>query len=79
MNRDPELPNGFRDADFEMRELYELGAKSAALHKQGLCDHGWRQVGQINNNVPVGLAKCLHCGKLATEAELDEERRELLN
>ena len=29
MTRDPELPNGYQDADFEMRELYAAGARSS--------------------------------------------------
>jgi hypothetical protein len=33
MNRDPELPGGFQDADFEMRELYAAGARAARGHK----------------------------------------------
>jgi len=33
MNRDPELPGGYQDADFEMRELYAAGARAARGHK----------------------------------------------
>lgn len=33
MNYDPELPGGFQDADFEMRALYEAGARSARGRK----------------------------------------------
>lgn len=78
MYRDPELPNGFQDADFEMRELERLGNRSTQLRKQGKCDHGWRQCSAPANDIPKGYAKCLHCGKLALETDLDAERRELL-
>jgi hypothetical protein len=72
MYRDPELPNGFQDGDFEQRELEEAGRTSARIRKAGKCDHGWRQGG-----LPEGKSKCLHCGKIATDKELDEEAREL--
>jgi hypothetical protein len=55
MNRDPELPNGFQDADFEMRDLAEAGRRSAALRRAGRCDHGWRQT------FKDGSFECLHC------------------
>ena len=37
---DEELPNGFQDADFEMRELEELGNRIARLERKGICQHG---------------------------------------
>lgn len=40
---DPELPNGFQDADIEMSELIAAGNRSAELRRKGLCDHGWLQ------------------------------------
>ena len=64
MFRDPELPNGFQDADFEMRELEERGNGEARLRRLGRCTHGWRQVGNGRNDVPLGFFKCLHCNKL---------------
>lgn len=64
MYRDPELPNGFQDADFEMRDLEEKGRRSAALRKKGICDHGWRQVGNGRNGIEIGKFKCLHCGAM---------------
>jgi len=59
-------------ANFEMAELEAIGNQEAALKKQGLCAHSWRQ-GHFD-----GTATCLNCGKTAPESELDEERRELL-
>ena len=41
MNHDPELPNGFQDDDFDMRDLEQAAARSAALRRRGICDHGW--------------------------------------
>ena len=43
MNRDMELPGGFQDADFEMRDLMAAGRRIAAARRKGLCAHGWRQ------------------------------------
>jgi len=79
MWRDPELPNGFQDADFEMRDLEEKARRSAEARKRGKCDHGWRQ-GQPGTfpGSPLQMEKCLHCGKVATRLELDRERREIL-
>lgn len=37
---DPELPAGFQDADFEMREMEEIGDAIAAARKAGRCTHG---------------------------------------
>ena len=51
---DNELPNGFQDADFEMSALQAAGNRSAALAKQGVCDHGWLRVEN-------GLTVCNHC------------------
>ena len=79
---DPELPNGFQDADFEMRDLEAAGRRAAALHRKGICTHGWRQ-GRIGANnpalaqapekprqdatIPAGCDLCLHCGQSVPE------------
>lgn len=75
---DPELPAGFQDGDFEMRALEEVGRRSAAAKKRGLCDHGWRQGKSGREHVPSDIVKCLNCGKVAPEGELDRERAEIL-
>ena len=74
--RDPELPNGFQDDDFEMRELQAAGRRATSARTRGLCDHGWRQtgLGAEANGIAVGLTQCLHCQKLAPTAILDAER-----
>ena len=70
---DPELPGGFQDADFETRELVEAGNHAARLRRKGVCLHNWL-------HAPFGgPCKCNDCGKVwPTEAECEEERRELL-
>ena len=77
MYRDHELPGGFQDADFEMRELEAAGRRASEARKRGQCDHGWRQEGNGRNDIPIGKAKCLHCGKFATIQELDEDFRNI--
>lgn len=37
---DPELPRGFQDADFEMRDLQRAANRESRLEKQGICCHG---------------------------------------
>jgi len=64
MNRDNELPNGFQDGDFELRELEEQGRYEAYLRKIGKCSHTWRQIGNSNNDIPKGFFKCLHCDQI---------------
>lgn len=73
MNRDPELPNGFQDADLEMAELQAAANHESRLRKMGICTHSWYKA-------PTGQpATCNHCGKVfPTEAHLLEERREAL-
>ena len=71
--RDPELPNGYQDADFEMRAFENIGAGLRAMKKDGLCPHGWRHVDPI-----TGVATCKDCGKIAPVAELDEEYHNLI-
>ena len=66
--------SGFGDADIEMAELNATADREAALRHQGYCTHSYRQGG-----LPGGLTKCLDCGKVATEEDLDEERQELLS
>lgn len=36
---DEELPGGFQDADFEMRELEEAAAQATSQRKRGICQH----------------------------------------
>ena len=77
MFRDPDLPRGFQDADFEMRSLEAAGQRASEARKNGQCDHGWKQIGNGTNGITVGFGKCLHCGKYSTEEELDEDYREV--
>jgi hypothetical protein len=69
MSRDPELPNGYQDDDFDMRELEQAGALTAALRRRGICDHGWLMA---PNGEP---ARCLHCGAVFANAEAAYEAR----
>jgi hypothetical protein len=39
MHFDPELPAGFQDADFEQREMEELGNAIARGRRAGICQH----------------------------------------
>lgn len=73
--RDEELPAGFRDGDFEMRDLEAAGRRAARARKRGQCDHGWRQ-GYPGHPVK-GEAKCLHCGVVDTVVNLDAAYREI--
>ena len=59
MSYDPEMPAGFQDADFEMRDLEEAANRSAALRKAGHCDHGWSGP-QADK---PGRRICHHCGE----------------
>jgi len=69
MSRDPELPGGYQDADFDQRALEQAGALTAALRRRGICDHGWLMA-------PEGEpAKCLHCGEVFADAEAAYEAR----
>ncbi len=80
MYRDPELPAGFQNADFEMRELEEMGNREAKAKQQGKCAHGWRQ-GKPGMAAPKDddIQTCLDCGKVATRWELDGDRDEILH
>lgn len=55
------------NADLLIRKLEALGRKSSALHKQGICDHGWLMAPN------KGEAKCLHCGKVFPDANTARE------
>lgn len=67
---DEELPAGFQDADFEMRELEEAGNRIALLERQGFCPHthwvGLPTSGAIYYAEQVGLigdeVRCHGCG-----------------
>lgn len=59
------------DIDIQMNEAINTANGLANARKHGICAHGWRQ-GKGNN------VKCLDCGKIASEEELNEERREVL-
>ena len=63
MNRDPELPDGFQDDDFDQRELEQAGALTAALRRRGICDHGWLM------SPPGERTRCLHCGATFADVE----------
>lgn len=60
---DPELPNGFQDADIEMTELTAAGNRAAALKKQGICTHGWLFAPSY------GEAHCKECRQVFPDAE----------
>jgi len=69
MSRDPELPGGYQDADLQQSALERAGARSAALRRRGICDHGWLLA-------PAGEpARCLHCGAVFADAEAAYEAR----
>ena len=72
MSYDPELPAGFQDADFEMRDLEAAAARDTALKARGICTHGWVQGTPGRQTGPV---RCLEegCGKVfeSDEAWLD--------
>ena len=76
--RDPEIPAGFSDADLEQAALEDAGRAEARIRKAGKCSHGWRR-GRPGSEAPgpKDLATCLYCGKIATEAELDDDAAEL--
>jgi hypothetical protein len=41
LDHDPELPAGFQDADLEQAAYEAQGRATAALHRRGICTHGW--------------------------------------
>lgn len=68
-----DAPAGMNDADLEMAHLEELGNRSAALKKRGICTHGYFQVMEDKT------AECLDCGKTFPSSEhLHEEATERL-
>jgi len=71
MYRDPELPNGFQDADFEQAELERAGARSSALRKRGICDHGWTAPADpsaYHVGKPYKVV-CNHCGAVFADSD----------
>lgn len=84
---DPELPAGFQDADFEMRELAEEGARIAQLRKAGICTHeswvGLPASGEVfypeQEDLKPGQVRCTDLCKALfdTEDELFEAREEV--
>jgi hypothetical protein len=74
-----EVPAGYTDADLEQAELERLGRASARARARGECAHGSRR-GDPGNPPPRAddIEACLHCGKVATCAELDADAREVL-
>ena len=75
MNYDPELPDGYQDADFDMRELQAKADHNAALRQQGICGHGWQQGYPNGEGTTPGMARCLDCGDIVSdrfEAALSE-------
>lgn len=63
------------DADIEMRKLTRIGNIASRLAKKGICLHGWRKGAP---DQPDAMAECLHCHKVATWRELDDERSNYL-
>jgi hypothetical protein len=50
---DPELPAGYQDADIEQAALEQEGRRLTALHKRGICTHGWcLGKGTVNRSRP---------------------------
>lgn len=72
-NYDPELPAGFQDADFEMRELEEAANRAARLRDQGICVH------DRFRTFDTGEARCGDCGvTFLSEEALLRDRAEKL-
>ncbi len=68
---DAELPLSFQDADFDMRSFEAKGARSSALRKRGICDHGWLQPAKpsaFHAGADYSMV-CNHCGKVFPTAE----------
>lgn len=73
---DPEAV--IQDADIEMAELVEAGARAAAARRRGLCAHGYLR-GDGDPDHPDEQVTCLDCGKVATWDELMAERSRILS
>ena len=60
-------------ADAQAAHAEYVAGRMSTLARRGICFHGYRQTkpGQ-------GLTTCLDCGKVATDAELEDERQDLL-
>jgi hypothetical protein len=86
---DEELPNGFQDADFEMRELEEEAAHIHALNKAGICTHnswvGLPASGEVfypaQEGLKPGQVRCTDLCKALfdTEDELLDDSRAVRN
>ena len=76
---DPELPAGYQDADFEMRELEARGNRAARLRAKGICTHGHVQGGDFDNPDKPSEVKCLNCpATFPTMNEWHQEHRSLI-
>lgn len=65
---DDDMPNGFRDADFEMRALEEAGNRDRYLQSIGKCPHGW--------SGPHGSEfECYNCGFIGPESAFPDRVR----
>ena len=78
MTHDFDLPGGFQDADFDMRELTAQANHESRLRKAGICTHSWTGPIKVVNSSDSDKRICHHCGRIATEEILMEERREAL-
>lgn len=69
MTRDPETPNGFQDADYEMYEMQLAGREEANRRKRGKCSHTW--TGRADG--PGVEFICNHCGFLWADKDACEK------
>jgi hypothetical protein len=74
---DDEMPVGYQDADYEMRELEAMGERIARLEAQGVCTHS-HTVGLGADGRPYwpeaeGLTgtqcRCTDCGQVFADTE----------
>lgn len=69
---DPELPNGYQDADLEMAEMQRVGNVITKLERKGICVHSSRKEMTLNKGDHLEyLDHCMECGKIAPRDELD--------
>ena len=66
------------DADWETAELQDQANFEQELKRQGHCAHPARQGIDGANLFNGGFFRCMDCGKVATDEELEEERQDLL-